>query len=90
MRYYPGGSYLVMNSIPIVLGYILLMAIWYNHNSHKIPGYIATEEYGITVTGEPYLYPCADHFSNVSVFPGVYSYILVSYYNAYKAIHQND
>ena len=89
MKYYPGGSYLVMNSMTIVLGYRLLMAIGYNHNSQKIPGSIATEGYGSTVPGEPYLYPLSDNFSNVSVFPGVYSYILGSYFNAYKAIHQN-
>ena len=61
MKYYPGGSYLVMNSMTRVLGYRPLMAIGYNHNSHKIPGYIATEGGGVTVTGEPYLYPFADH-----------------------------
>ena len=67
MKNWPGGSYLVMNSTPIVPVDRHLMAIGCKYNSHKVIGFVATEGAGSTVPGDIYLYCCPDMFSNVSV-----------------------
>ena len=56
MKYFPGGSYLVLKSTLRVPGDIPLM-----YNSRKVLGFIATEGYGITETGDNYL----SHFPNI-------------------------
>ena len=48
MKYWPGGSYLVMKSTPRVHGDLPLMAIGYKYNSRKFLGYITTEGAGST------------------------------------------
>ena len=67
MKYWPGGSYLVMKSTPRVYGGIPLMAIGYKYNFRNVLGSISTEGGGITEPGDPYL----------SSFPDIYSYISV-------------
>ena len=42
LKYWPGGSYLVMKSTPIVADGIPLVAIGYKYNSRKVLVFIAT------------------------------------------------
>ena len=44
-KYWPGGSYLVMNSAPIFPGGIPLLSIGCKNNCRKVLGFIATEGY---------------------------------------------
>ena len=67
MKYWPGGSYIVMNSNPIFPGGRPLMAIGYNYNSRKVLGSIATEGAGSTEPGDPYSSCFPDIYSNVDV-----------------------
>ena len=55
------GSYLFMKSTPRVPSSIPLIDIGYKYNSRKVLGFIATEGYGITETGDNYL----SHFPNI-------------------------
>ena len=55
MKYWPGGSYIAMESTPIFTGGRPLMAIGYKNNYRKVLGFISTEGDGITEPGYPYL-----------------------------------
>ena len=52
---WPGGSYLVLRSKPMVPGYRPLISIGYKYNMRKILYFIVTDNSGITQTGPPYL-----------------------------------
>ena len=69
MKYWPGGSYLVLKSTPRFTGESPLLAIGYKYNSRKVLGFIATEGAGSTEPGYPYLSHFPDIYSNVSVLP---------------------
>ena len=56
MKYWLGGSYLVMKSTPRVPGGRSLLAIGYKYNSRKVLGFIATEGAGSNASGDPYLF----------------------------------
>ena len=86
MKYWPGGSYLVMKITTIFPGEIPLLAIGYKYNSRKVLGFIATEGAGSTEPGDPYLSHFPEIFSNVSVRPVVRPQFIGSYFNACNAI----
>ena len=96
MKYWPGGSYLVMNSNPRFSGEIPLLAIGCRYDSRKVLVFIATEGDGSTEPGDPYLYRFPEIYSNVSVFPVFYPHLLGIYFNDCNAkdnhnrIHQSD
>ena len=46
MKYWPGGSYLIINIPPKVPGDIPLMNIGYKYNYRKVLGFISTEGAG--------------------------------------------
>ena len=66
---WPGGSYLVLRSKPMVPGGWPLIAIGDKYNARKVLFFIVTENVGITKTGIPYLSKYPDQFTNVSIFP---------------------
>ena len=66
MKYWPGGSYLVLRSTPIFSGERPLLAIGYKYNYRKVLGFIATEGAGSTEKVDTYL----------SSFPDIYSMFL--------------
>ena len=66
---WPGGSYLVFRSKPMVPGDRPLIAIVYKYNAWKVISYIITDNSGITKTGIPYLYNYPDQFTNVAILP---------------------
>ena len=73
MKYWPGGSYLVMKSTTIFPGERPLLAIGYKYNFSKFLGFIATEGAGSTERGDPYLSRFPKMYSNVSIRPIVSS-----------------
>ena len=62
MKDWPGRSYLVLKSTPIVPGGIPLLAIGYKYNSRKFLVFIATEGAGSNEPGYPYLSRFPDIF----------------------------
>ena len=66
---WPGGSYLVLRSKPIVHGGMPLIGIVYNYNTHKFLPFIVTENSVSTNSGLPYLPKYPDQFSNVVIYP---------------------
>ena len=52
---WPGGSYLVLRSKPMVPGYRLIISIGYNYNARKFLYFIVTDNAGSTNTDIPYL-----------------------------------
>ena len=63
-----------------------LMDIGYKYNYRKFLIFIATEGYGITESGYPYLPIFHDNYSNVSVHPGFSPHVIGSYFNSFNEI----
>ena len=66
---WPGGSYLVLRSKPMVPGGRPLIAIGYKYNARKVLSFIVTDNAGSKNTGIPYLSKYPDQFTNVSIHP---------------------
>ena len=66
---WPGGSYLVLRSKPMVPGGRPLIAIVYKYNARKVLSFIVTDNAGSTKTGIPYLSKYPDQFTNASIRP---------------------
>ena len=86
MKYWLGGSYLVMKIILRVPGGRPLLEILYKYNSRKVLGSISTEGDGNTEPGDPYLSRFPDIHSNVSFFPSVCIHLIGMYFNACNEI----
>ena len=69
MKYWLGGSYLVMKSTTRVPGGRSPLVIGYKYNSRKVLGFIATEGAGSNEPGDPYLSSLPDIYYYVSVYP---------------------
>ena len=85
-KYWPGGSYLVMESTTRFTGGRPLLATGYKYNSRKILRSIDTEGAGSNEPGDPYLSRFPDIYSNVFVLPVVCPRLLGMYFNACNAI----
>ena len=68
-RDWPGGSYLMLRSKPMVPGDRTLIAISYKYNLRKVLYFIVTDNAGIRKTGITYLSKYTDQFSNVAIRP---------------------
>ena len=90
MKDWPGGSYLVMKSIPIVPGGRPLLAIGYKYNSRKFLGFIATKGAGSTEPGDLYLSRFPDIYSDLSVHPVVCPHLIGRYFNACNSIDNHN
>ena len=66
---WPGGSYLVLRSKPMVPGGRPLIDMGYKYNTRKVLTFIVTDNAGSTNTGIPYLSKYPDQFTNVSICP---------------------
>ena len=86
MKYWPGGSYLVLKSTPIVPGGGPIMKIGYKYNYRKVLFFIATEGSGSAEPGYPYLSCFPGIYSNVDDFPVVCPHLIGRYFNACNAI----
>ena len=81
MKYWPGGSYLVMRSTSRVTCGRKILEIRYKYNSRKFLGFIATEGAVSTEPGVPYLSHFSDIYSNASVHPFVLTDLIGKYFN---------
>ena len=72
MEYWPGGSYLVLKSNPIVTTDRTLMDVGYKYNSRKVLGFIATEGAGSTESVDSYL-SCFPDFLLMFMFSPLFS-----------------
>ena len=68
-KYWPGGSYLLLRSKPVVPGGRPLISIVYKNNARKVLSFIVTDNAGSTKTGIPYLSKYPDQFTNVAIRP---------------------
>ena len=66
---WPGGSYLVLRSKPMVPGDRPEISIGYNYNARKFLSFIFTNNSGSTNTGIPYLSKYPDQFTNLAIRP---------------------
>ena len=66
---WPGGSYLVLRSKPMIPGGRPLIDIGYKYNARKVLSFIVTDNSGITKTGITYLSKYPDQFTNVDICP---------------------
>ena len=90
MKDYPGGSYLVLNSTPIVPGETPLLATGYKYNYRKVLVIIAAEGGGSTAPGDPYLYLFPDIYYNISFCPVVWPHLLGRYFNFCNEIYNHN
>ena len=90
IKYWPGGSYLVLKSTPRFPSERPLLAIGYKYNSRKVLGFIDTEGAGSSEPGYPCLSCFPDIYSNVSVRPIVCPHLLGRYFNACNAIYYHN
>ena len=90
MKYWPGGSYLVMRVIPRVTGGRPLLDIGYKYNYRKVLGFIVAEGDGSTEPGDPHLSHLSDIYSNVSVHPVVCPHLLGRYINACNTTYNHN
>ena len=66
---WPGGSYLVLRSKPMLPGYRPIIVIGYKYNVQKVLSFIVTDNAWSTKTGIPYLSKYPDQFTNVAIRP---------------------
>ena len=66
---WPGGSYLLLRSKPMVPKVRLLIAIGYKYNARKVLYFIVTDNAGSTKTGIPYLSKYPDQVTNFAIRP---------------------
>ena len=66
---WPGGSYLVLRSKPMVPGDRTIIAMGYKYNTWKVLSFIVTTNTYITKTGITYLSKYPDQLTNVSIHP---------------------
>ena len=69
MKYWPGGSYIVMKSTTRVPGGRPLMEIVCKYNYMKVLGFIASKGAGSNEPGDPFLSHLPYIYSNVFVHP---------------------
>ena len=66
---WPGGSYLVLRSKPMVPGDRPIIAIGYKYNARKVLSFIVTDNTGITNTGTIYLSQYPEQLTYVAIRP---------------------
>ena len=72
---WPGGSYLLLNSMPMVHGDISRIAIGYKYNYQKVLYFFTTEMSGRTKSYITYLSKYHYQFANVVIQPVVFPHI---------------
>ena len=90
MKYFLGGSYLVIKSTPRVTSGRPFMSIGYKYNYRKVLGFIDTEGAGSTTPGDTYLFCFPDIYSNIYVRPIVHPHFLGRYLNACNEIYNHN
>ena len=86
MKYWRGGSYLVMKIISRITGGRPLLAIGYKYSYMNVLGFIDTEGAESNEPGDHYLSRLPEIYSNFSVRPVVLHRLLGIYFNACTTI----
>ena len=68
-KYWPGRSYLVLSSKPMVPGGRPLIAIGYKYNTQKVLSFIVTDNAGMAQKGIPYLSKYPGQLTTVAIRP---------------------
>ena len=87
---WPGGSYLVLRSKPMLPGGRPLIAIGYKYNAQKVISFIVTNNAGSTRTGIPYLSKYPDQFTNVSIRPVARSLVMSKVFSAVNEVDSHN
>ena len=90
MKYFPGGSYIVLKITPRVPGDSSFTAMRYKYNYRNFLGFIVTEGDGSTEPCDPYLSCFPDIFSNASVHTAVLPHLIGRYFNACNLIENHN
>ena len=90
VKYFSGGSYLVMNVTARVPSNRALLAIGYKYNYRKVLRFISTECDGSNEPGDSYLSCFPDIYSNVSVCSVVRPHLLGRYLNPCNTIDSHN
>ena len=84
--YWPGGSYLVLRSKPMVPRGRPLIYIGYKYNARKVIYFIVTKNSGTTQVGIPYLFKYPDQFSNTSICPVARPLVMSKFFGAVNEV----
>ena len=87
---WPGGSYLLLRSKPMVPGGRPLIDISYKYNARKFLYFIVTEKTGSTNTGIPYLSKYPDQFNNVAIFPVARPLVMSNIFSAVNEVDSHN
>ena len=89
-KYWPGGSYLVLRSKPILPGDRPLIPIGYKYNARKFLAFIFTDNAGSTNTGIPYLSKYPDQFTNVAIRPVARPLVMSIFFPAINEVDSHN
>ena len=87
---WPGGSYLVLRSKPMVPGGRPLITIGYKYNARKVLCFIISDNAGSTKTGIPYLSKYPDQFTNVPIRPVARPVVMSKINSAVNEVHSHN
>ena len=87
---WPGGSYLVLSSKPMVPGVRPLIAIGYKYNVRKVLSFIVTDNTGSAQTGLPYLYKYLYQFTNVDICPVACPLVMSKFFSAVNGVDSHN
>ena len=77
---WPGRSYIVLSSKPVVPGERPILAIGYKYNCQKVLSFVDTVGAESTMLDINYLSNYPDQFSNVSIFPVAHTLLMSKFW----------
>ena len=83
---WPGGSYLVLKSKPMVPGGGPLISIGYKYNAWKVIPFIVTADAGRTKSVITYLSKYPDPFSNVPILPFARPLVMYKFFGSINEV----
>ena len=89
---WPGGSYLVLRSNPMLPVIRPIIDIGYKYNVKNIIYFIFTYNAGSIQAGFPYIYKYPDQFTNVAICPVVHTLVMSKFFSAVNEVdsHKNQ
>ena len=87
---WPGGSYFMLRSKPIVPRRRPLIAVGYKYNTRKVLSFIVTNNVGSTHAGHTYLSKYPDYFSNLSIFPVALTLVMYKFLGSVNLVDSQN
>ena len=87
---WPGCSYLLLRSKPMVPRGRPLIAIGYKYNGWKVLSFIVTDNTGSTKAGDPYLSKYPDQFSNVAIRPVARPLVMYKFFGYVNLVESHN